>query len=130
MQPVPDVEFRHPEFGVLTCDSGIWSGDAQLDGRTVRFSVGGTEIAPDAGLLDRVRELLRRFPEVERSALDFLCAPDLRVRTEDFAFYSLDLLWADKPQQYTLEFTLAGDEDGIWRVEFEGDQPRFTGRDD
>jgi hypothetical protein len=126
----PLVEFRHPEFGVLTLDSGLWSGEAQRNGRSIRFCIGGTDTAPDAGLLDRVRELVGRFPEVERSALDFLRDQEESVRQGAFEFYSLDFLWEDKPHLYTLEFTLAGDDDGIWRVEHESGHPRFVGRDD
>jgi hypothetical protein len=126
----PAVEFRHPEFGVLTLDSGLWSGEAQRDSRSIRFCIGGTDTAPDTGLLDRVRELVGRFPEVERTALDFLRAQDARVREGEFEFYSLDFLLEDKPHLYTLEFTLAGDDDGIWRVEFESGQPKYVGRDD
>ncbi|MFO1095617.1 MAG: hypothetical protein U0992_20280 [Planctomycetaceae bacterium] len=76
MQPVPDVEFRHPEFGVLTCDSGIWSGDAQLDGcRTIRFSVGGTDQrARSLSAQPKVGELLERVSELSRRAVDFLRA--------------------------------------------------------
>jgi hypothetical protein len=124
----PPVEFRHSEFGVLTFESGLWSGETQRDGRNIRFCIGGTDIAPNAGLLDRVRELVGRFPGIERTALDFLCAQDKGVRRGDFDFYSLDLLWENKPQLYTLEFSLAGDDDGIWRVEFENEQPKYRTR--
>lgn len=124
------VEFRDAEFGVLTLDSGIWIGEAQRGGRSIRFCIGGSGTAPDDGLLDRVRELVRCFPEVENTALDFLRAQDASVRQGRFEFYSLDFLWEDKPHLYTLEFTLAGDDDGIWRVEFESGQPKFVGRDD
>lgn len=127
--PKRSVEFRDPEFGVLTCNSDLWSGEAQRDGTRIRFCIGGTDTTPDAGLLDRVRELVRRFPEVERRALDFLCTQDASVRPGEFAFESLNLLWEDKPHLYTLEFTLTGD-DGIWRVEFESDLPKYVGRDD
>lgn len=126
----PAVEFRHPEFGILTLDSGLWSGEAPRGGRSIRFCVGGTDTTPDSGLLERVRELVGRFPEVERSAIDFLRAQEPSARQDGFEFYSLDFLWEDKPHLYTLEFTLAGDADGIWRVEFESGQPNYVGRDD
>jgi len=57
-----------------------------------------------------------RFPEVERAALDFIRAQSPAV-TGEFTFYSLDFLWEDKPHMFAMEFTLAGDDDGIWRVE-------------
>ena len=126
----PPLEFRHPEFGVLTLDSGLWSGEAQRGGRRIRFCIAGTDTAPDAGLLDRVCEFLGGLAEVERTALDFLRAPEASLRQREFEFYSLDFLWEDKPHLYALEFMLAGDDDGVWRVEFESGQPKFVGRDD
>lgn len=128
----PPVEFRHAEFGALCLidESGLWSGETRIGDRDIRFFIGGTAVTPDAVLIERLRELLERFSKVERAALEFLCAQDAHVRDLDFEFYSLDFLWEDKPHLYTLEFTLEGDEDGIWRVEFENHEPRFIGRDD
>lgn len=77
-----------------------------------------------------MREVVGRFSEIERRALDFLRAEEASVRQGEFEFYSLDFLWEDKPHLYALEFTLAGDDDGIWRVEFESGQPNYVGRDD
>ena len=77
-----------------------------------------------------MREVVGRFSEIERRALDFLRAEEASVRQGEFEFYSLDFLWEDKPHLYALEFTLAGDDDGIWRGEFESGQPNYVGRDD
>jgi hypothetical protein len=126
----PPVELRHAEFGVLTLDSGLWWGAAQSGERSIRFCIDGTDAEPDVGLLDRVRDLLTRFAEVERSALDLLRSHAAYVGQGEFAFDSLDFLWADKPHLFTLEFTLAGDDEAIWRVEFENGQPKYVGRDD
>jgi hypothetical protein len=126
----PPVLYQDTEFGVLTLESGVWGGQATHQGRSIRFYVGGTQVSPDEGLLNRVRALISRFAEVERSAIDFLLAQDERVQRGEFEFYSLDFLWEDKPHLYALEFTLTGDEYGIWRVEFDNDQPKFVGRDD
>src|ERR1043166_4249526 len=107
----PPTEYHHRELGVLTLDSGVWSGIARRDGREMRFYVGGTESAPDAGLLDRVVELLERFSQVEKAGLEFVRSQSPEVIGE-FTFYSLDFLWEDKPHIFAIEFTLAGDEDG------------------
>ena len=128
--PKAPVDFRHPKFGILTLDSGLWTGEALHEGRKIHFCIGGTETEPDAGLLNRVSELVGTFPEVERRALDFLRAQESSAAQGAFEFYSLDFLWENKPHLYVLEFTLAGDDDGIWRVEFENDQPTVVGRDD
>jgi hypothetical protein len=124
------IEFRDPEFGVLTLDSGLWIGQMHRGDRTLRFCIGGTETQPNAGLLAGMRELVERFPEVERTALDFLCTQEDGVRHDEFEFYSLDFLWEDQPHCFALEFTLTGDDDGIWRVEHEDGRPKFVGRDD
>ena len=128
----PPVEFRHPEFGVLTLDSpgGLWTGYAQREGSSIRFYIGGTDTEPDAGLLDRVQEVVGRFPEVDGTALDFLGAQDASVRQGEFEFYSLNFLWENKPHIFALEFTLVGDDDGIWNVEHDSGHPIFVGRDD
>ena len=126
----PPVEFRHPEFGVLTLDSGLWSGEAQRGGRSVRFCVGGTDTGPDAGLLDRLRDVLGRFGELERTALEFICAQVPTAELAQFTFDSLDFLWEDKPDDFVYAFTLDSDVDGIWRVVFEGGRPKSLGRED
>lgn len=125
----PPMEFHHPEFGVLTFDAGLWSGVVRRDGRDVPFHTGGSESAPDAGLLRRVRDVLDRFPDVEREALDFLRSQSPGV-SGAFTLYALDFLWEDKPHLFALEFSLAGDDDGIWRVEFDNGVPKHVGRDD
>ncbi len=63
----PPPEFRDSELGVLTLDYGVWNGTVQRGGRDLSIIVAGTDAAPDAGLLDRVRSLLTRFPDTERS---------------------------------------------------------------
>lgn len=125
----PPVECLHPEFGVLTFDSGLWGGIAQCDGRHIRFYTGGTESAPDEGLLRCVRELLARFADLERTAVDFLHSQSPGI-AGTLTFYSLDLLWEDKPYLFAMDFSLASDDDGIWRVEFEHGQPKHVGRDE
>src|SRR5262245_59209246 len=80
----PPVRFQHPEFGVLTLDSGLWSGQVQRDGRTIRFCVAGTETAPDEGLLRCARELVARFTDLERCALDFLRSQEPSVGQGEF----------------------------------------------
>ena len=126
----PPVEFRHPEFGVLTHDSGVWSGKTQRDGRAIRFCVGGTDTAPNAGLLARMSAVIGGFAELERTALEFICSQEPTAKASAFTFYSLDFLWEDKRDDFVFEFTLDGDIDGIWRVEFENGQPKSLGRDD
>jgi hypothetical protein len=126
----PPVAYQDPDFGILTLESGLWGGQALHEGRSIRFYVGGTQASPDRGLLNRLRKLINCFGVIERSAIDFLHAHGEGAQHGEFEFYSLDIMWEDKPHLYALEFALSGDEHGIWRVEFDNDQPKFVGRDD
>jgi hypothetical protein len=126
----PPVEFRDAELGVLTLDSGVWIGTAWHDGRKLRFLVAGTDSAPDAGLLVRVRALLARFADTERKATEFLRSREPEVGKARLDFYSFDFLWEDKLEDFALEFLADGDDSRVWRVEFIAGQPSQTGFDD
>jgi len=125
---VPD-EFQHASLGLLSGEEGLWSGRVQQDGRDIPFVVGGSEAAPDPHLLDVLQGLLVKLPDLEASALQFLCPPEAPVEPGDFAFQSVDLLSPKRPECVTLEFALEGDPGAIWRVEFADGQPKFSGRD-
>ena len=130
-RPLPEPpEFRHPDLGLLTFDSGLWSGKVHWDGRDISFVISGTESSPDSILTNALLSLLNRFPQTESSALQFLCSPDVPVTINEFTFQSVNFLWPDTPDNFTLEFTLEGDPYAIWRVEFESGQPKYSGRDD
>ncbi|MGC4032603.1 MAG: hypothetical protein QM754_12895 [Tepidisphaeraceae bacterium] len=124
------VQFRHRDFGVLTRDSRVWGGQIHRDGRDIRFFVDGSLVAPNERLLDRVREVADRFATVESDALLLLQAQVPCADRKQFEFKSLDLLWEDRPHLYAFEFARAGDEHGIWRVEFENEKAKFVSRDD
>jgi hypothetical protein len=126
----PPKEFRDSELGVLTLDCNLWGGTAQREGRVLRFSVAGTETAPDSGLLGRVRSLLARFPDMERSAIEFLRSRESELGQSQLEFYAFDFLWEDKPDDFTFEFLAGGDDSRVWRVEFVAGQPSQTGFDD
>ena len=126
----PPPEFRDSELGVLTLDCGVWIGTAQREQRALRFIVAGTETAPDAGLLGRVRSLLSRFSDTERSAMEFLRSRESEVREARLDFYSFEFLWEDKPDDFAFEFLAGGDDSRVWRVEFVAGQPSQTGFDD
>lgn len=141
----PRITLTHQRFGLLTYDSGLWSGGARSRDRTIHFVVGGTQAEPDARLLDSLNEVMKRFDDVEREALEFILASVNGAEREtleffrneasgvgpnDFSFYSLDFLWEAQPHDFVVEFILEGDVDGIWRVEFENGRPKSLGRDD
>jgi hypothetical protein len=124
------LEFRHPDLGLLTFDSDLWSGQADRDGREIPFFIGGRDDQPDSVLTNALVGLLDRFSEAESSALQFLCRPDVPVTKKDFTFQSVGFLWPDTPESFAFEFSLEGDPDAIWRVEFVSGQPKYSSRDD
>jgi len=99
----------HPQFGRLTHERGIWSGEAHRDGRDIRFSVAGDETKPDAGFLASMCDILPKFREVERLTLEYICGLEPSVRPEDFSFSELCLPWVDKRTDFVLTFALEGD---------------------
>lgn len=128
--PDPPAEFRHASLGVLSGEEGLWSGRVREHGRDIPFVVGGSEAAPDPHLPDVLLGLLTTLPDLEASILEFLCPPQAPVKPSDFTFQSVDLLWPQRPECFTLEFALEGDLGAIWRVEFVDGEPKYSGRDD
>ena len=126
----PARQLPHPQFGTLTFESNLWTGQTQRDGRPVHFCIAGAESGPNTTLVERLRVAIGRLPELERAALEFIRTQAPEARQGDFNFESLDFLWEQKPDDFAMEFTLAGDEDGLWRVEFESGSPKSVGRDD
>ena len=57
--------------------------------------------APDSGLLDRVRDFLRRFPQVEGGGLAFPRAEIPEVKPSKLTPCGLEFLWEDKPDIYS-----------------------------
>jgi hypothetical protein len=127
---MPSVPFRHVALGVLSGEEGLWSGGARQRGREIAFVVAGTESEPDARLLDALPGVLTRLPDLEPVALAFLCVPEAPVEASQFTLESVNLLWPQRPDRFTLEFTLEGDPGAIWRVEFTDGRPLYSGRDD
>jgi hypothetical protein len=135
LEKKPALTFEDSQFGSLIFDSDLWNGKAQIGGKEICFVVDGSDAAPDRVLLEQVRRVVDQFTKIEQSAINFLCVQQPEtvkkaVEPGDFTFTSLNFLWADKPDIYALEFSLKGDEAAIWRVEFEKDQPKYSGRDD
>ena len=68
----PPRSFHSPEFGTMTGEDGTWQGEVTRDGREIPFVLEGTETQPDDQHLEQLRQLLTRFPQEEKRALDFL----------------------------------------------------------
>ena len=124
-------EFHDSELGVLKLDCGtVWGGTVQQDGRELRFWIGGTGTAPDAALLASARRLLARFPDTERSAVEFLRSRETELRQARLDFSSFQFIWEARPDDFALEFLANQDDSGVWRVEFVDGQPSQTGYED
>ena len=122
--------FSHPELGVITFDCGVWGGSVWQGEREIRFSLGGTDKAPDEGSINELLKLLLRFRDVEQCAKDFLVSRESELSGASLEFYSLDLLWVDKSENFTFEFIANNDDSCVWRVEFIEGKPAQTGFDD
>lgn len=123
-------EFRDSELGVLTFECGVWGGTVQHDGREIRFWIGGTGTAPDAGLLCSVRSLLSKFSDTERRAVEFLRSRETELCQARLDIYSFDFIWEARPDNFALEFLADGDDSRVWRVTFVAGQPSETGYED
>lgn len=122
-------DVQHPVYGLLTGEGGIWSGTARTNGREVRFTIVGSDSAPDDHLLRRVGGIIGRFQDVERQAAEHLRAQEAEIGKTALEVYGLEVTEGTRPDDFTLEFVADGDS-RVWRVEFEAGQPKQTGFDD
>ena len=127
----PTREVRHPTYGSLAGEcGGLWTGMARPNGRKVRFTVGGTDSAPDDEMLRRVGGIIGRFPEVERQAAKYPREHEAEIGKAALEVYGLEVTERNRPDDFSLEFLADGDDSRVWRVEFEAGQPKQTGFDD
>jgi hypothetical protein len=126
----PSRTLQHPELGTLESSYGkLWSGKTQWDGRTVNFTLAGSEEGPAPVLVERLHGVRTKFGELENEAIAQLHLDD-EAGQGAFTFENLTFLWKEKPDLFEMEFYQAGDEDGTWRVEFKQGKPTVVGRDD
>ena len=123
-------EVEHPTFRLLTGEGGIWSGTTRIDGREIHFAVPGSDSAPDEQLLRRVVEIVGRFADVERRGAGQLRKQEAETRNAPLEVYGLEVTDGTGPDDFTLEFLADGDDSWVWRVAFQGGEPRLTGFDD
>jgi hypothetical protein len=120
----PRPHVHHPELGLMTFYSGLWRGQLPHNGDELAFALAGSDAAPHAALVNHLRALLNRFPEAKQSALDFLCAEKRLFNPKDFTVRSVSFFSPDQPDVFGMEFSMEGDEKGLWRVDFEQNQPK------
>ena len=123
-------EVEHPTFRLLTGEGGIWSGTTRIEGRDIHFTVSGSDSAPDEQLLRRIGEIIGRFADVERRGAEHLRKQEAETRNATFEVYGLEVKDWSGPDDFTLEFLADGDDSRVWRVAFQGGEPRLTGFDD
>jgi hypothetical protein len=126
----PVRQFQHPELGLLALENGIWEGTAKIDGRAIRYWLGGGDTVPDESLVKQFQQLTVRLGELELEANHFLKCREPAVREAQLDFYGLSILNERQPDDFTLEFVDVNDDSKVWRVDFVAGQPRQTGFDD
>jgi hypothetical protein len=77
----------------------------------VRFTVGGTDSAPDDASLPRTNVIFGRFAEVEGRAVEFLRGHEPEISAEKL------------PNDFTMEFRADKDDSRVGFVEFKSGQP-------
>ncbi len=118
--------------GTLTFDarSLLWFGEVE----NVSIGIAGDVEGPDVRLTEAYREIQKNLPMLQGEALRFILegedAKSVGAKSESYSLCGIDLLRTEKPDCFGLEFSLEGDVDGVWRVEFEDGRAVFTGRDD
>jgi hypothetical protein len=130
MKQHPPRNMEHPDFGQLRWENDIWSGQIRYGEREIDFYIAGPESGPDSELEIRLRQIVQRLPELERSALAYIGTQEPSLPRDMLRFGSLDLLFERRPEQFGMGFTLPDDPDGCWRVEFKDGVPFCVGRDD
>jgi hypothetical protein len=127
---VGEVSYRHDELGLLRLDGSLWSGAVARDALEIKLFVGGTTRGPDDRLLASLQDVIKDFAERERIARVFIASHDSLIDANSFRFCSINVFWPKRPECYYFEYEMVGDEQAIWRVEFEGVAPKYLGRDD
>ena len=125
-----EVSIQRSDLGVLKLDGSLWSGAVVRNGRKIKLWIAGTRLGPDDRLVASVKEVLQQFAELESAARAFVTSHDSRIDATLFTFCSINVLWRKRPECYYFEYQMVGDENGTWRVEFEGVEPKHLGRDD
>jgi len=125
----PRLQVQHPDLGMLTLHEGYWRGEWQHEDRPIGLVLAGTEAGPAPALIERLRALLNKSSPVRQSAVEFICAQKRLFNASDFALRSVRFPDANRPEIFVMEFSVKGDEEGLWRVEFERNQATRLARD-
>ena len=129
-QKSPRREFQDPELGIFILESAIWSGKAKHADREIQFYVAGTEDIPYPVLKNSLRKLLANFKSTEMEAENFLKNQESELKDSKLSFYSVDFLWEDRPDDFSMEFLADENDSVVWRVNFQNGKPKNAGFDD
>lgn len=124
---------QHPTLGELTFDEGIWSGEIERNGETIKVAVSGDVEGPDPRLLDQLLGQLQNLNDLRTATfafIDHLLHNDPTTGSRNFKIRSLDFLWPKQADYFMVWLDLEGDEYGAWKVEFVDGQPTYLSRDD
>jgi len=127
--PPHGTEFVHPQLGTLRFNrgAGTWEAQAEKDGQTVTFWIGG-ELRPDEDLVQRALELLTSLPQFTETLRAFLAA---QAETRQLSYWKEDIA---QLEMHTVSFSLNDprgftvyfhdlDAIGFWRCEYTDGEP-------
>jgi hypothetical protein len=139
--PAP-LRIHHPTLGELKWqDEGWWEGVWTVNGefpleraasKSLEFSVSGDRKGPSDTLVSALERTISRWPDVNQRLQHFLGSLEPRAASAATSLKptAVSYLWPAKPDYFTVELALEGDEGAIWRVEFERGEPKHLSRDD
>ena len=125
---------NHPCLGALGFDGEcIWSGKTVLNGKQIEFALSGDANGPDRVLVQKLSEKVKTIETLQEQVFAFLKREFTSVKgmdLRDFEIDSLEFLWPDHPGCFMVLLRLDKDVEGIWKVEFVDDAPKYLSRDD
>lgn len=131
-RPAP---LHHPRLGELRWqDEGWWVGVWTADGeKPLEFIVAGDRNGPSDTLVAALEGTLSKWREANQRLIQFLTSHEPHWPTGAAGSLqpkAVSYVWPDKPDCFTVELALEGDEGAVWRVEFEQGEPKHLSRDD
>jgi hypothetical protein len=125
---------NHPQLGEINyTEEGWWEGRRDVNGLALEVNVEGAEAGPDPRLVNELLNVLAHFDQIWADGLRLIReeAPRWGVRdVKAFTPACVCHFWAGKPRYFMMYLSLAGDEYGLWKLEFYDHRAKYLSRDD